>query len=84
MSFLWWFFHLFSKYIANSKGTVYLEQVRLAQELQKYGLEKYLYIGGASLDAIIFLLESAFLHLEEIRKPEFYILRLWEEFCNNL
>ncbi|QQS15344.1 MAG: hypothetical protein IPK84_03165 [Candidatus Moraniibacteriota bacterium] len=65
-------------FLAKSKDTVYLEQVRLFRELKKHGLEKYVFIGGANLNALTFLLRSGFLNPEDIKTPKYYCLKIWE------
>ena len=65
-------------FLSKSKDTVYLEQVRLFRELKKHGLEKYVFIGGANLNALTFLLRSGFLNPEDIKTPKYYCLKIWE------
>ncbi len=64
--------------LSKSKDTVYLEQVKLYQELKKHGLEKYVFIGGANLDALLFLMESGFLNPEDIMQPKQHSLEIWK------
>lgn len=65
-------------FLTKSKDTVYLEQVRLFQELKKYELEKYAFVIGANLDALIFLMKSGFLDPQNIEKPKYHSLQVWE------
>lgn len=69
--------------LARSKDTVYLEQVKLFQELKKRGLEKYVFVGGANLDALMFLMKSGFLNPEDIQKPQYHSLKIWDRVKNN-
>ena len=64
--------------LTNSKDTVYLEQVKLYQELKKHGLEKYVFVRGANLKTLLFLMESGFLNPGDIQKPAFHSLKIWE------
>ncbi len=64
--------------LTNSKDTVYLEQVKLYQELKKHGLEKYVFVRGANLKTLLFLMESGFLNPDDIQKPAFHSLKIWE------
>ncbi|MBP9728436.1 MAG: hypothetical protein KBD27_03595 [Candidatus Moranbacteria bacterium] len=64
--------------LSKSKDTVYLEQVKLFEELKKHGLEKYVFVGGANLDALIFLMESGFLEPQDIAEPKQHSLEIWE------
>ncbi len=64
--------------LTKSKDTVYLEQVKLYQELKKHGLEKYVFVGGANLDALLFLMESGFLNPQDIRQPKQHSLEIWK------
>ncbi len=64
--------------LTKSKDTVYLEQVKLYQELKKHGLEKYVFVGGANLDALLFLMESGFLNPEDIMQPKQHSLEIWK------
>lgn len=66
------------RFLSKSKDTVYLEQIRLFRELKKHGLEKYVFVGGANLDALIFLLQSGFLNPEDIKTPKYHCLKIWE------
>lgn len=65
-------------FLSKSKDTVYLEQIKLFRELKKHGLEKYVFIGGANLDALLFLLRSGFLNPADIKTPKYHCLKLWE------
>jgi len=65
--------------LLNSKDTVYLEQVKLFQELKKHGLEKYVFVGGANLDTLLFLMKSGFLHPGDIKAPEYHSLEIWKQ-----
>ncbi len=69
--------------LTKSKDTVYLEQVKLYQELKKHGLEKYVFVGGANLDALVFLMESGFLNPEDIMQPKQHALEIWERLRKN-
>lgn len=64
--------------LTKSKDTVYLEQVKLYQELKKHGLEKYVFVGGANLDVLLFLMESGFLNPEDIMQPKQHSLEIWK------
>ncbi len=64
--------------LTNSKDTVYLEQVKLYQELKKHGLEKYVFVRGANLKTLLFLMETGFLNPDDIQKPVFHSLKIWE------
>ncbi|MCW1888456.1 MAG: hypothetical protein KIH67_002780 [Candidatus Moranbacteria bacterium] len=64
--------------LTHSKDTVYLEQVKLYQELKKHGLEKYVYVRGANLKTLLFLMEAGFLNPDDIQKPAFHSLKIWE------
>ena len=64
--------------LTNSKDTVYLEQVKLYQELKKHNLEKYVFVRGANLKTLLFLMESGFLNPDDIQKPAFHSLKIWE------
>lgn len=63
--------------LARSKDTVYLEQTKLFQELKKHNLEKYVFVGGANLDALLFLMKSGFLDPEDIEEPRYHSLEIW-------
>jgi hypothetical protein len=65
-------------YLSHSKDTVYLEQMKLFEELKKQGLEKYVFVGGANLDALVFLMESGFLNPEDIEEPKYHALEVWD------
>lgn len=54
-------------FLTNSKDTVYLEQVKLFQELKQRGLEKYVFVGGANLNTLLFLMKSGFLDPKDIQ-----------------
>jgi hypothetical protein len=64
--------------LVNSKDTVYLEQVKLFQELKKHHLEKYAFVLGANLDALLFLMQSGFLDPKTIEEPRYHALKIWD------
>lgn len=68
--------------LTHSKDTVYLEQVKLYQELKKHNLEKYVFVRGANLKTLLFLMEAGFMDPNDIQKPAFYSLDIWERMKN--
>jgi hypothetical protein len=66
------------RHLSNSKDTAYLEGLMLSEQLRKAELHKYMYLTGVNLDAILFLLRSGLLSTEDIRKPDYISLDIWE------
>ena len=67
-----------SSFITNSKNTVYLEQVQLFRALEAHGLEKYLYLTGANLDDLLFLMKAGLFDPNKIDEPKFHALKIWD------
>lgn len=65
-------------FLTNSKDTVYLEQVRLAEQLAAAGMSKYLYLSGVNADVLKFLYKADMLDDTRIATPQLYSLELWE------
>lgn len=67
-----------AKHLASSKDTVYVEQLLLAEELQKNNLTEVLYLTGINLETLAILIKAGMLKLDDIRKPDFYALQVWD------
>ena len=67
-----------SRFLSNSKDTVYAEQFILSEKLRDTLLESLLYFGSASLSDTITLIRLGFLDLNKIRHPDLYALKIWE------
>lgn len=68
-----------SAHLAESKATSYIEQTKLAAELQKAGLEDVLNYTEVNLPLLTFLAKAGMIDFEKIKKPDFYSLELWKE-----
>lgn len=67
-----------NNYLIRSKDTVYLEQVRLAEELKKKDFDQMLNLTGINFSALEFLLRAKLIDLSDIKSPDFYSLKIWE------
>ena len=67
-----------SRFLSNSKDTVYAEQFILSEKLKGTLLENLLYFGSASLSDTIALIRLNLLDLSKIRHPDLYSLKIWE------
>jgi len=67
-----------SRFLSNSKDTVYAEQFILSEKLRGTPLESLLYFGSASLSDTITLIRLDLLNLNKIRHPDLYALEIWE------
>ena len=68
-----------SGHLTNSKDTVYLEQLLLVDALNDAGLNDILNLAGVNFSALEFLLRAKMINLNEVQKPDFYALKLWDE-----
>lgn len=66
-------------FLTKSKDTAYAEQIKVYQEFKRRGLEKYVYMSGADIDDIPFLIQSGLMKSDAIKQPLFYSLKIWEE-----
>lgn len=69
--------------LTKSKDTVYLEQLILMEKLKKHGLEKYAFVGGASLKTLVLLNKLGLANLNTIKKPDYYSLQIWDRMKDN-
>lgn len=67
-----------SRFLSNSKDTVYAEQFILSEKLRGTPLEGLLYFGSASLSDTIALIRLNLLDLSKIRHPDLYSLKIWK------
>lgn len=65
-------------HLPESKALVYLEQVKLAQELKAEGFDDILNLTGINFEALEYLLKAQLINLADIKSPDFYALKLWE------
>lgn len=66
-------------FLSKSKDTAYLEQIKLAREFQRRGLDKYIFIAGIDIDDLPFLVEAGILDSKKIKPPIFHALKVWEK-----
>lgn len=67
-----------NNHLIRSKDTVYLEQVKLAEELKKKGFDQMLNLTGINFSALEFLLRAKLIDINDIKSPDFYSLQMWE------
>lgn len=67
-----------SNFLAKSKDTAYLEQIKLAREFHSRGLDKFIFIAGIDIDDLPFLVESGLLDARKIKAPIHHALKTWE------
>ncbi len=63
----------------SSKDLVYLEQLRVMKELEKFGADKYAYVSGVNIDSARILKKWGLLDEDKIMRPEFYSREVWEQ-----
>lgn len=64
--------------LADSKNTAYLEQVKLYREFKQHGLQKYIFLVGMTLDALLFFMKIGIIKSQDIDQPKDYTLKIWE------
>ena len=64
--------------LTSSKDTAYIEGLILSRKLSEAHLQKYMFLTGINLDALIFLLENDLISTEDIQGPTYKSLEIWE------
>jgi len=64
--------------LTNSKDTAYIEGLILSRKLSDAHLQKYMFLTGVNLDALIFLLENNLISTEDIQGPTYKSLDIWK------
>lgn len=73
-----------TSYLANSKDTVYAEQVIFMEKLRERGLEKLAFIGGVNVSSIAVLLELGLFDINSVLLPDLeYVKNIWNEKKSN-
>ncbi len=67
-----------SSYLRNSKDTVYLEQLILADKLKAKNMEKYLFFSGGNISTLISYAEMGIINLQDIRQPDYFSVKVWD------
>ncbi|MDH4330324.1 MAG: hypothetical protein OEV93_02110, partial [Candidatus Moranbacteria bacterium] len=71
------------KELPRSRDAVYLEQVRVMEELKKENLENLSLIMGVNLENLVSLAEAGLVDLGDIQEPELYALEIWDEIADD-